>query len=62
MLRNTSLINMLDGCSISLPCHAPGEMPVGLMLSSSALQDEALLTLALQVEQTLAPITRNGER
>ena len=23
------VINMLDGCSISLPCQAPGEMPVG---------------------------------
>lgn len=62
MLRNTSVINMLDGCSISLPCQAPGEMPVGLMLSSSAMQDEALLALAMQVEQALAPITQNGER
>ncbi|MEY2657833.1 MAG: hypothetical protein RLZZ395_1575, partial [Pseudomonadota bacterium] len=31
LLRNTFVINFLDGCSISLPCHQPGELPVGLM-------------------------------
>lgn len=62
MLRNTSVINMFNGCSISLPCQAPGELPVGLMLSCSSLQDERLLALALQIEQQLAPITRDGER
>ncbi|MGT2491716.1 amidase family protein [Cupriavidus basilensis] len=32
LLRNTSAFNFLDGCSISLPCHQPDELPVGLML------------------------------
>ena len=32
-LRNCALINMIDGCSISLPCHREGEAPVGLMLA-----------------------------
>jgi aspartyl-tRNA(Asn)/glutamyl-tRNA(Gln) amidotransferase subunit A len=27
LLRNTSVVNMLDGCAISLPCHAPDECP-----------------------------------
>jgi Asp-tRNA(Asn)/Glu-tRNA(Gln) amidotransferase A subunit family amidase len=61
MLRNTSVINLLDGCSISLPCQSPDELPVGLMLSCSAMKDELLLALALQVERVLAPITRRGE-
>ncbi len=29
-LRNCTLINMIDGCAISLPCHREGEVPVGL--------------------------------
>ena len=32
-LRNCTLINMIDGCAISLPCHREGEAPVGLMLA-----------------------------
>src|ERR1700704_5047630 len=32
VLRNPSIANFLDGCSISLPCHRAGEAPVGLML------------------------------
>ena len=54
MLRNPSVVNMLDGCAISLPCQAEGELPAGLMLWSGALRDDALLSLALQVEQLLA--------
>jgi aspartyl-tRNA(Asn)/glutamyl-tRNA(Gln) amidotransferase subunit A len=29
LLRNTSVVNMLDGCALSLPCHTPDELPVG---------------------------------
>ena len=54
LLRNTSVVNMLDGCAISLPCNAPGELPVGLMLWHAALHDDAVLDLALQVEAALA--------
>lgn len=53
MLRNTSVINMLDGCSISLPCHQPGAAPVGLMLSSTHGNDAALLSWAAALETTL---------
>ena len=55
LLRNPSVINMLDGCAISLPCHAEGEAPVGLMLWHGAMHDDAVLTLAEQVEKTLLP-------
>ena len=54
LLRNTAVVNMLDGCAISLPCQAPGQLPVGLMLWHAALHDDAVLDLALQVESALA--------
>jgi Asp-tRNA(Asn)/Glu-tRNA(Gln) amidotransferase A subunit family amidase len=53
LLRNPSVVNMLDGCAITLPCQAPGEAPVGLMLWHGALRDDELLNLALQVEERL---------
>ena len=56
MLRNTSLFNFLDGCSISLPCHALGELPTGVMLSQVAHQDANLLGIALGVESGLHPL------
>ncbi|QJC56904.1 2-amino-5-chloromuconic acid deaminase [Polaromonas vacuolata] len=55
MLRNTSAVNMLDGCAISLPCHNAEQLPVGLMLWHGALRDDALLSIALQVEAALVP-------
>lgn len=53
LLRNPSVVNMLDGCAISLPCHTADELPVGLMLWHAALHDDAILGLALQAEATL---------
>ncbi|VTU30263.1 Glutamyl-tRNA(Gln) amidotransferase subunit A [Variovorax sp. PBL-H6] len=53
LLRNPSVVNMLDGCALSLPCHADGELPVGLMLWHAALHDDAVLAVALQVEREL---------
>lgn len=54
LLRNPAVVNTLDGCAISLPCQRGAEPPVGLMLWSTALQDDVVLDLALQVEATLA--------
>jgi amidase/aspartyl-tRNA(Asn)/glutamyl-tRNA(Gln) amidotransferase subunit A len=53
LLRNTSVINMLDGCAISIPCHASGELPVGLMVWAGALQDDSVLNIALEIEHLL---------
>jgi aspartyl-tRNA(Asn)/glutamyl-tRNA(Gln) amidotransferase subunit A len=53
MLRNTALGNFLDRCSISLPCHRPGEAPAGLMLVGPTLGDAALFALAAGVEAAL---------
>lgn len=50
MLRNPTLINFLDGCALSLPCHAAGDAPVGLMLAAAAQADRRLLGIGLAVE------------
>ena len=54
LLRNTFVGNFLDGCAFSLPCHARGELPVGLMLTAPAGHDAALAGVALAVEACLA--------
>ena len=55
LLRNTSVVNMLDGCAISIPCQAAGELPVGLMLWHGAMRDDTILNIAQQAEGVLAP-------
>ncbi len=55
LLRNPSAINFLDGCALSLPCHAAGDMPVGLMVWGAALRDDAVLDASLAIEAALAP-------
>jgi aspartyl-tRNA(Asn)/glutamyl-tRNA(Gln) amidotransferase subunit A len=49
-LRNCTLVNMIDGCAISLPCHREGEVPVGLMLASSGGADRRIFELAAGME------------
>jgi len=62
LLRNTAVVNMLDGCAISVPCFAPPhkatQLPVGLMLWQAALHDDALLDTSLQVEAALNAASR----
>ena len=53
LLRNTSVINMLDGCALSIPCHLQGELPVGLMLWHAAMHDDAVLNIGQRAEETL---------
>ncbi|MBY0339309.1 MAG: amidase [Acetobacteraceae bacterium] len=53
LLRNTSVANFLDRCAISVPCHAPGEAPVGLMLMGEAMGDSRLFALSRAVEEAL---------
>ena len=53
LLRNTSVINLLDGCALSLPCHVQGELPVGLMVWHGALRDDTVLNVGLQIEKIL---------
>jgi aspartyl-tRNA(Asn)/glutamyl-tRNA(Gln) amidotransferase subunit A len=53
-LRNCTLINMIDGCAISLPCHREGKAPVGLMLAASGGSDRRIFELAAAMEAVLA--------
>ncbi len=54
LLRNPSIANFLDRCAISLPCHAPGTAPVGLMLVGAHGADHRLFAIAAGVEQSLS--------
>ncbi|MFD4836829.1 amidase [Achromobacter sp. NPDC058515] len=54
ILRNPTLINFLDGCALSLPCHAAGTAPVGLMIAGSNGADRRILGVGLAVEDLLA--------
>lgn len=54
LLRNTSVGNFLDRCSISIPCHAEGEAPAGLMLTGEHMGDARLFQVAAAVEAALA--------
>jgi len=52
-LRNPSLINMIDGCSISLPAQREGEVPVGLMLAGAGGSDRRIFELAAGMEDAI---------
>ncbi len=54
LLRNTSVVNFLDGCAISIPCHVAGELPVGLMIWHRHGRDASVLNVAAQLEALLA--------
>ena len=53
MLRNAALVNLFDGCALSIPCHSPGEAPVGLMIAGTAGLDRNVLALGLAAERVL---------
>ena len=52
-LRNCTLINMIDGCAISLPAHREGEVPVGFMLAGAGGSDRRIFELAAAMEGTI---------
>ncbi len=54
MLRNPSVVNFLDGCALSIPCHIPGEAPVGLMVAGLAMHDMRILSIGAAIESALA--------
>ena len=57
LLRNTSMVNLLDGCALSLPCQREGEFPVGLMVWREALADDVVLSVSLAAESVLRNAT-----
>lgn len=53
ILRNPSLINFLDGCAVSVPCHPAGTAPVGLMIAGLNSADARILSIGMGVEDVL---------
>jgi len=54
ILRNPGVVNFLDGCAVSIPCHAPGAAPVGLSVFGPAMSDRRVLAAAAALEKVLA--------
>jgi len=54
VLRNSGLVNFLDGCAVSLPCHEPGSAPVGLSVCGTAMSDRHILAVAAALERVLS--------
>ena len=54
MLRNASIVNLFDGCALSLPCHDPGSAPVGLMIAGTQNTDHRILAIGLAVEEVVS--------
>jgi aspartyl-tRNA(Asn)/glutamyl-tRNA(Gln) amidotransferase subunit A len=55
LLRNAGLVNFLDGCALTLPCHEPGEAPVGFSVCGPAGTDRHVLSVGAAIERVLAP-------
>ncbi|HKR90921.1 MAG TPA: amidase, partial [Novosphingobium sp.] len=53
ILRNTSVINFLDGCAATVPIATSGA-PVGLMIAGAHGADRHILTIARGIEAALA--------
>jgi aspartyl-tRNA(Asn)/glutamyl-tRNA(Gln) amidotransferase subunit A len=60
VLRNPTLVNFLDGCALSLPCHHEGDAPVGLMLARFDGADGAVLAIGEAIEAALTVTRRRG--
>jgi aspartyl-tRNA(Asn)/glutamyl-tRNA(Gln) amidotransferase subunit A len=57
-VRNCVIINMLDRCAVSIPCHEEGRAPVGLMVAGEHGADRWLLSVARTLENVLEPLRR----
>ena len=53
MCRNPSVVNLFDGCALTVPCHEPGTAPVGLMIAGTRNTDARILSIGLAVESVL---------
>jgi aspartyl-tRNA(Asn)/glutamyl-tRNA(Gln) amidotransferase subunit A len=53
ILRNVGIVNFLDGCAVSVPCHETGAAPVGLSVFGVAMSDRHVLAAAHAIEGAL---------
>ncbi|MDM0065230.1 amidase [Variovorax sp. J31P207] len=54
LLRNPTVVNIMDGCAVSVPCHERGGAPVGLSIAGDRGRDWLVLSIARIIEQVLA--------
>ena len=50
MLRNPALVNLFDGCALTIPCHEPGSAPVGLTIAGIQNADRSILAIGDAVQ------------
>jgi aspartyl-tRNA(Asn)/glutamyl-tRNA(Gln) amidotransferase subunit A len=50
MLRNPTVVDLIDGCTVSVPIHDNGEPPTGLMVAGLADEDDRILRIASWIE------------
>src|SRR5262249_45104689 len=60
LLRNTSIINFLDRCALSLPIEEPGTAPVGLMVVGRHGEDRRLFAIGRGIESLLEGAQTNA--
>jgi aspartyl-tRNA(Asn)/glutamyl-tRNA(Gln) amidotransferase subunit A len=53
LLRNAGVINFLDGCALTLPCHEPGSPPVGFTVCGPMGTDRHALAAGAAIERAL---------
>ena len=51
-LRNTTLANYMNGCSISIP-YFEDKKPIGIMLNATTNKDDYLLSISSDIEKAL---------
>jgi aspartyl-tRNA(Asn)/glutamyl-tRNA(Gln) amidotransferase subunit A len=57
VLRNTALINFLDGCALSIPSNEPAQAPTGLMICGSGGSDKRIFSIGLAIESVLNAVS-----
>ena len=55
LLRNAGVVNFLDGCALTLPCHELGAAPVGFMVCGPTGADRHVLSVGAAIERALGP-------
>jgi aspartyl-tRNA(Asn)/glutamyl-tRNA(Gln) amidotransferase subunit A len=58
ILRNTSIVNFLDRCALSLPIQPAGSAPVGLMIVGRHGADRRLLAIGIGIEKKFTSETQ----
>jgi aspartyl-tRNA(Asn)/glutamyl-tRNA(Gln) amidotransferase subunit A len=53
LIRNPVTVNLMDRCALTIPCHRPGEAPVGLMVIGETMNDRTILAIGRGIEAAL---------